>query len=193
MSTAIQTIVPSDFDTTWDVLLRELDEGEFTVNATIKETSTIRVLLQSVIPSPWVDCGSVTVDSKDKTFGDRNYVFLAANSVRYLVADGNVNELIDVERRTNLKALATIKLKPTRQGTQVNVQALYVMKFRTREYGRKITPRFLDASLDFSSSEQASVTEEIREVAQVKKVLIICRPTGALEKQIVAVLEAPTR
>ena len=33
VTTAIQTIVPTDFDTTWNVLLRELDEGDFTINA----------------------------------------------------------------------------------------------------------------------------------------------------------------
>jgi hypothetical protein len=115
-TTAIEAVVPTDFHTTWDVLVAELSEGDFAVNATIKESSTIRVLLQSKVPSKWVDCGSVTVDSKHKTFGDRNYKFLAANSVRYLVADEEVNELIDVERRTNLNALATIKLTPMRQG-----------------------------------------------------------------------------
>ena len=188
VTTAIQTIVPTDFDTTWQVLLTELDEGDFTINATIKETSTIRVLLDSKIPSPWVDCGSVSVSSKHKDLGNRNYKFLAANSVRYLVADEEVDELIDVERRTNLKALATIKLTPARHGTLVNIDAQYVMKFRTREFGRKITPRFIDKSLDFGSAGQASVTEEIREGAQMKTVSISCRPTGALEKQIVAVL-----
>ena len=192
VTTAIQTIVPTDFDTTWRVLLRELDEGDFTINATIRETSTIRVLLDSKIPSPWVDCGRVTVNSKHKALGDRSYNFLAANSVRYLVADGEVDELIDVERRTNLKALATIKLAPMHHGTLVNIEAHYVMKFRTREFGRKITPRFIDESLDFGSAGQASVTEEIREGAQMKTVSISCRPTGALEKQIAAVLTAPS-
>ncbi len=192
VTTAIQTIVPTDFDTTWDVLLRRLDESDFTINATIKESSTIRVLLQSKIPSPWVDCGSVTINSKHKVFGDRNYKFLAANSARYLVADEDVGELIDVERRTTLNALASIKLTAMRNGTRVNVDAHYVMKFRTREFGRKITPRFLDESLDFSSSGQGSVIEEIREGAQMKTVSIVCRPTGALERQIVAVIVAPS-
>ncbi len=192
VTTAIQTIVPTDFNTTWNVLLTELDEGDFTINATIKESSTIRILLQSKVPSPWVDCGSVSVDSKHETFGDRNSNFLAANSVRYLVADTEFNELIDVERRTSLNALATIKLTPMGQQTRVNVDAHYVMKFRTREFGRKITPRFLDDSLDFGSAGEATVTEEIREGSQMKSVSISCRPTGALEKQIVAVLGAPS-
>ena len=191
VTTAIQTIVPTDFDTTWNALLTALDEGDFTINATIKETSTIRVLLQSKVPSPWVDCGTVTVDSKHKTFGDRNYKFLAANSVRYLVGDEEFDELIDVERRTNLNALATIKLTPRGNETLVDVNAHYVMKFRTREFGRKITPRFLDDSVDFGSAGEGNVSEEIREGAKMKRVSIICRPTGALEKQIVSVLGVP--
>lgn len=190
-TTAIETVVPTDLQATWDVLIRELNSGEFQINATIKENSTIRVLLQSKIPSPWVDCGSVTVNSKHKIFGDRNYKFLAANSVRYLVADEEVDELIDVERRTTLNALASIKLTPMRNGTQVNVEAHYVMKFRTREFGRKITPRVLDESIDFDSAGQATVTEEIREGAKMKVVTFECRPTGELERQIVAVLGAP--
>lgn len=190
-TTAIETVVPTDLQATWDVLIRELNSGVFQINATIKENSTIRVLLQSKIPSPWVDCGSLTVNSKHKIFGDRNYKFLAANSVRYLVADEEVDELIDVERRTTLNALAVIKLTPTRGGTLVNVEAHYVMKFRTREFGRKITPRVLDDSIDFSSSGQATVTEEIREGAKMKVVTFVCRPTGALERQIVSILEAP--
>ncbi len=190
-TTAIETVVPTDFRTTWDLLITKLDEGDFTINATIKENSTIRVLLQAKIPSPWVDCGSVTVNSKNKLFGDRNYKFLAANSVRYMVAHEGVDELIDVERRTTLNALASIKLTPMRNGTQVNVEAHYVMKFRTREFGRKITPRVLDESIDFDSAGQATVTEEIREGAKMKVVTFECRPTGALERRIVAILKAP--
>ena len=190
-TTAIETVVPTDFGATWDLLIRELNSGEFQINATIKENSTIRVLLQSKIPAPWVDCGSVTVNSKHKIFGDRNYNFLAANSVRYLVADEEVDELIDVERRTTLNALASIKLTPMRNGTQVNVEAHYVRKFRAREFGRKITPRVLDESIDFDSAGRATVTEEIREGWKMKVVTFVCRPTGALERQIVAVLGAP--
>ena len=191
-TTAIETVVPTDLQATWDLLVRELDEGEFEINATIKENSTIRVLLQSKIPSPWVDCGSVSVNSKHELFGDRNYKFLAANSVRYMVADEDVDELIDVERRTTLNALAVIKLAPTQGGTMVNVKAHYVMKFRTREFGRNITPRSLDESVDFGSAGQASITEEIREGAKMKVVTFECRPTGALERQIVSVIGAPT-
>lgn len=190
-TTAIETVVPTDFRTTWDTLVTELDEGDFTINATIKENSTIRVLLQSKTPSRWVDCGSISVDSKHKSFGDRNYKFLAANSVRYLVADDQFNELIDVERRTSLNALATIKLAPIGQGTRVTVDAHYVMKFRTREFGRKVTPRFLNDSLDFGSAGDATMSEEIREGSKMKVVSIGCRPTGALERQIVSVLERP--
>jgi hypothetical protein len=192
-TTAIETVVPTDLQTTWDVLIRELNSGEFEINATIRENSTIRVLLQSKIPSPWVDCGSLTVNSKHKIFGDRNYNFLAANSVRYMVAHEGFDELIDVERRTTLNALAVIKLAPAPGGTTlVNVEAHYVMKFRTREFGRKITPRVLDESIDFDSAGHATVTEEIREGAKMKVVNFDCRPTGALERQIVAVLGAST-
>ena len=177
-TTAIETVVPTDFGTTWDVLIAGLDEGDFTINATIKENSTIRVLLQSTIPSTWVDCGSITVNSKHKVFGDRSYSFLAANSVRYLVADEEVDELVDVERRTTLNALASIKLTPRRRGTQVNVDAHYVMNINTREFGRNITSRTLDNRMDFDSAGQASVTEEFREGAKLKAVTIDCRPTS---------------
>ena len=44
-TTAIETVVPTDFGATWDLLIRELNSGEFQINATIKENSTIRVLL----------------------------------------------------------------------------------------------------------------------------------------------------
>ncbi|MCZ6837759.1 MAG: hypothetical protein O7G13_00640 [Alphaproteobacteria bacterium] len=192
VTTAIKTIVPTDLPTTWKVLLRELDAGDFTINATIRERSTIRVLLQSKAPSKWVDCGSVSVVSKHKIFGDRSYNFLAANSVRYLVADEEVDELIDVERRTTLNALASVKLSPMRNGTLVSVDAHYVMRFRTREFGRNITPRSLDETVDFGSDGQASITVEIRQGATMKLATIDCRPTGELERQIVAVLGVPS-
>jgi len=191
-TTALTTVVPTDFHATWNTLLERLDDGDFAINATIKESSTIRVLLQSQSPSTWVDCGKISVNSKHKVFGDRSYNFLAANSVRYMVADEEVDELIDVERRTTLNALASIRLTPMAQGTQVNVDAHYVMKFRTREFGNKITPRSLDGSMDFGSAGQATATEEIREGAEMKVVNIDCRPTGELERRIVAVLGAPT-
>ncbi len=189
---ALTTVVPSDFQATWDTLLDRLDDGDFAINASIKESSTIRVLLQSQIPSTWVDCGSISVDSQHKIFGDRSYNFLAANSVRYMVADEKVDELVDVERRTVLNALASIKLTPTQSGTQVDVDAHYVLKFRTREFGNNITPRNLDGSVNFDSAGRGTVTEEIREGAEMKLVTIDCRPTGELERRIVAVLGAPT-
>lgn len=191
-TTALETMVPTDLDTTWDILVKGFDKGDFTINATIRESSTIRVLLQSQIPSTWIDCGSVTVNSKHKVFGNRSYKFLAANSVRYIVADEDVDELVDVERRTTLNALASIKLTPMQQGTMVNVDAHYVMKIRTREFGRNIAPRSHDNSMDFDSAGQASVTEEIRKGAEMKLVTINCRPTGELERRIVSVLGATT-
>ncbi len=188
---AVETVVPTDFKTTWDLLVRELDEGDFTINATIWENSTIRVLLQSAIPSTWVDCGTVTVNSKHEAFGNRTYKFLAANSVRYLVPDETADELVDVERRTTLNALATIKLKPVRRGTLVNIDAHYAMKVKTREFGNNIPLRSLDESLDFGSGGQARVTEQIREGAKMKMVTNYCRPTGELERRIAAVLGVP--
>jgi cell division septation protein DedD len=65
------------------------------------------------------------------------------------------------------------------------------MKFRTREFGRKVTPRFLNDNLDFGSAGEAVMSEEIREGSTMKVVSIGCRPTGALERQIVSVLERP--
>jgi len=190
-TTAIATIVPTDLDTTWQVLLQGLETGDFTINASIKASSTIRVLLQSKIPSTWVDCGSVSVDSKHRVFGDRHYDFLAANSVRYMVADETVDELIDVERRTSLSAMATIKLAEVREGTLVHVDAQYVMKFKTREFGKKFTPRQFDAHIDFDSAGAASLAEEIREGATLKSVDLTCRPTGELERHIVSVIAVP--
>ncbi len=84
-TTALTTVVPTDFQVTWNTLLERLNDGDFTINASIKEQSTIRVLLQSQIPSTWVDCGTISVNSKHKVFGNRSYKFLAANSVRYMV------------------------------------------------------------------------------------------------------------
>lgn len=189
---ALTTVVPTDFQVTWNTLLERLDDGDFTINASIRENSTIRVLLQSQIPSTWVDCGSISVNSKHEIFGDRSYKFLAANSVRYMVADEQIDELVDVERRTVLNALASIKLTPTQSGTQVEVDAHYVLKFRTREFGNNITPRSLNGSVNFDSSGQGTVTEQIRQGAEMKLVTIACRPTGELERRIVAVLGAPT-
>ncbi len=105
-----------------------------------------------------------------------------------MVADEEVDELIDVERRSSLKALATIKLEPHSRGTLVSVDALYVMKFRTREFGNKISPRSLDFSMNFASDGKASASEEIREGATMKVVTLDCRPTGELERRIVSVV-----
>jgi len=190
-TTAVSTIVPTDLPTTWRILMRELESGDFTINATIRESATIRVLLQTKIPSTWVDCGSVTVNSRHPVFGNRSYNFLAANSVRYMVADEALDELVDVERRTSLNALATIRLKPVRGGTQISVDAQYVMKFKTREFGKKITARRFQESVDFDSASSSQFHEEIREGAAMKPMDIACRPTGELERRIAAVVATP--
>ena len=185
---AIETVVATDVDATWNALVSGLNNRDFEINTLIKKDRTIKVLVKSETPSKYVDCGEISISSKHPVFGDRNYSFAAANSARYLVADESAGELVDVERRTSLNALANIQLSPLRQGTLVRVDALYVMTFRTREFGTNISARSLDDRLDFDSSGRASRDEQIREGAHTKIVTVECQPTGDLERRIVAVL-----
>lgn len=185
---AVETMVRTDVDATWEELVSELAGRDYQVNTLVKEDRIMKVLFQSAIPSHYVDCGEISVRSKHAQFGDRNYNFLAANSVRYLVVDENVDELVDVERRTNLNAVANISLTPMGEGTMVRVEAEYVMKFRTREFGRNVATRTTDDTLNFHSSVGASTSESIRQGATSKSVTVECRANGTLERDIVAVL-----
>lgn len=185
---AIERVVSTDVDATWDVLVAALDQGDFKINALIEGDRTISVLLQSRIPSTYVDCGEISVKSRHPEFGDRNYKFEAANSVRYLVTDERVDQLVDVERRTSLNALASIQLMPSGQGTRVRINADYVMKFRTREFGNNVSTRSIDDSLNFQSLGRASLNEQIRQGATTKTVRVECQPTGELERRIIAAL-----
>ena len=189
---AVETVVRTDVDATWDELVSELAGRDYKINTLAKEDRTIRVLFQTAIPSHYVDCGEISVTSKHAQFGERNYNFLAANSVRYLVADERVDELVDVERRTNLNAIATISLIPMSRGTMVRVDADYVMNFRTREFGRNVETRKTDDTLNFDSAVGASRNESIRQGATSKSVTIECHATGVLERNIVAVLGNPS-
>ena len=185
---AVETMVKTDFDATWNELVSELGGRDYEINALVPQDRTIRVLVRSQTPSQYVDCGEINVSSKHAVFGDRNYNFLAANSVRYLVVDERANELVDVERRTSLNALANVQLTATDQGTMVRVEALYVMKFRTREFGNNVATRKSDEVLNFDSAGQATTTEDIRQGATSKSVTVACRANGALERKIVSVL-----
>lgn len=185
---AVETMVKTDFDATWNELVSELGGRDYEINALVPQDRTIRVLVRSQTPSQYVDCGEINVSSKHAVFGDRNYNFLAANSVRYLVVDESADELVDVERRTSLNALANVQLTATDQGTMVRVDALYVLKFRTREFGNNVDTRKSDEVLNFDSAGQASTTEDIRQGATSKSVNVECRANGALERKIVAVL-----
>ncbi len=185
---AIETVVPTDVDATWNALVAGLDGRDFEINTLVEKDRVIKVLVQSQIPSQYVDCGVISVNSKHPAFGDRSYRFAAANSARYLVADESADELVDVERRTSLNALANIKLSPMGKQTLVRVDAVYVMKFRTREFGNNIAARRLDDRLDFDSFGRASRDEEIREGATTRTVTVECQPTGDLERRIVAIL-----
>jgi hypothetical protein len=185
---AIETVVPTNVDATWNSLISRLNGRDFEINMLVKKDRTIQVLVKSQIPSQYVDCGVISVSSKHPAFGDRSYSFAAANSARYLVADEGADELVDVERRTSLNALANIQLTPLGQGTLVRVDAFYVMRFRTREFGTNIATRSLDDRLDFDSFGRASRDEQIREGASTKTVTVECQATGDLERRIVAVL-----
>lgn len=184
----VEKVVSTNVDATWKLLIAKLDRGDFKINAQIKSARTISVLVQSEIPSRYVDCGKISVRSKHPQFGVRNYNFEAANSVRYLVADERADQLVDVERRTSLNALASISLLPSGQGTRVRIGAHYVMQFRTREFGNKVSTRSIDDSLEFTSLGRASMVEQVRQGATTKTVKVECRPTGELERRIVAVL-----
>jgi len=185
---AIERVVSTDVDATWDVLVSALDRGDFKINALVEGNRTISVLIQSKIPSTYVDCGKISVQSKHPEFGNRNYNFEAANSVRYLVADERADELVDVERRTSLNALANIQLTPLGRGTRVSFNADYVMKFRTREFGNNVSTRSIDDSLNFDSFGRASLDEQVRQGATTKTVKVECQPTGELERRIIAAL-----
>ncbi len=185
---AVETMVKTNFDATWNELVSELGGRDYEINALLPQDRTIRVLVRSQIPSEYVDCGEISVNSTHEVFGDRNYNFLAANSVRYLVVDEGEDELVDVERRTSLNALANVQLTPTDQGTMVRVDALYVMKFRTREFGNIAETRKIDEVLNFDSAGQAITQEDIRQGATSKSVTVACRANGALERKIVSVL-----
>lgn len=185
---ALETLVASDVEATWNTLVSQLRGRDFEINAADKRDGTIRVLVRSAIPSSYVDCGNISVRSHHPQFGTRNYDFPAANSARYLVADGKADELVDVERRTSLNAIADIQLTPVGQSTMVRVGAQYVMNFRTREFGR-VDTRSLDSTLDFKSFGSASAKEEIRVSSGTKTVTVECRPTGALERRLVEAVQ----
>ena len=187
-TTAVETVVKTDLDTTWNELVDELVGRGFLINALVKTDRTIKVSFQTGVPSHYVDCGEISVNSKHAQFGDRNYNFLAANSVRYLVGDEVANELVDVERRTSLNALASINLTPMGQGTMVRFDADYIMKFRTREFGTNVETRKLDDTVSFGSAGSASKIESIRQGATSKSVTIECRANGAFERKVVSVL-----
>lgn len=187
-TTAVETVVKTDLDTTWNELVDELEGRGFQINALFRNDRTIKVSFRAGIPSHFVDCGEISVNSKHAQFGDRNYNFLAANSVRYLVADEIVDELVDVERRTSLNALASISLTPMGEGTMVRVDADYVMKFRTREFGTNVKTRRLDDTMSFDSAGSASKIESVRQGATSKPVTIECRANGAFERKVVSVL-----
>lgn len=190
-TTAVETVVETDLDTTWNELVDELEGRGFHISALIRADRTIKVSFQAGVPSHYVDCGEISVNSKHAQFGDRNYNFLAANSVRYLVADEIADELVDVERRTSLNALASINLTPMGRGTMVRVDADYIMKFRTREFGTNVKTRKIDDIMNFDSAGSASKQESIRQGATSKSVTIECRATGAFERKIVSVLGNP--
>lgn len=185
---SIEKVVSTDVDATWNLLVSALDQGDFKINTLVKGDRTISVLLQSNIPSTYVDCGEISVQSRHLEFGDRNYNFEAANSTRYLVADERADQLVDVERRTSLNALASIQLTPVGQGTRVRIDADYVMRFRTREFGNKVSTRSIDDSLNFRSLGRAGLDEQIRQGATTKTVRVECQPTGELERRIIATL-----
>jgi hypothetical protein len=187
-ASTIERVVSTDVDATWNALVAGIKGRDFEINSLAKESRTIRVLVRSAAPSQYVDCGEISVRSKSSEFGDRNYDFPAANSARYLVADDRVDELVDVERRTSLNALATVHLTPSGQGTRVSVAADYVMNFRTREFGNNVNTRSLDDSLNFASLGRASLNEQIRVGAKTKTVKVECKPTGELERRLVAAL-----
>ena len=77
---AVETMVKTDFDATWNELVSELGGRDYEINALVPQDRTIRVLVRSQTPSQYVDCGEINVSSKHAVFGDRNYNFLAANN-----------------------------------------------------------------------------------------------------------------
>jgi len=188
MPTSVDRIVAQDVEATWDALIGGLRGRDFEINSAAKEGRVLEILVRSEIPSQYVDCGDISVRSRHRELGNRDYDFAAANSARYLVADARSDTLVDVERRTSLNALARVRLTPNGHGTQVSVTALYAMRFNIREFGEQANPNPVEQRANFASLGHAQVEEKVRESNGSRTITMDCRPTGELERRILSIV-----
>jgi len=162
-------LVPQDFDTVWDRLVRQLSSDFFVINNIDKGSRLINISFSTQTPSRYVDCGNT-----ERTFsnvrGTQNYNYKSADSSSF-ISTNNMGQATNFTRRTKLEGRSNIYVAPEgNSSTQVVVNTKYVLGVDILGVGLGRDT----FTLDFSTKEGGSTEDGL-----------LCFSNGKIEKQII--------
>jgi hypothetical protein len=162
----------------WKIIVPKLSQTFFVIN-TIDQSSGLINVSYSGDPEQFVDCGRVTSYVKNAR-GERTYEFAGAKaSQQYEVMTGS--DLFHIDRTVALEGRANLVLEDIAASTtRVSVNVRYVLSKTVRFRGVMGNETIDRSSISFSSGGKASFAANSNGEATT------CQPTGALERQLLA-------
>lgn len=141
--------VSTDFEKSWDELVRQLSSDFFIINNIDKSSRLINVSFSASRPSEYVDCGS-TSRKFSNARGEQVYNYVTADSAKF--ATTNQNAAFNVIRDTKLEGRVNIYVAPGKGGTDISVNTKYVFTVNAKIYGFDGSSATLNpTTIDFST------------------------------------------
>ncbi|WP_156326586.1 hypothetical protein [Pseudomonas sp. NBRC 111127] len=162
--------VSTDFEKSWDQLVRQLSSDFFVINNIDKSSRLINVSFSTSRPSEYVDCGS-TLRKFSNARGEQVYNYVTADSAKFAVT--NQNAAFNVSRETKLEGRVNIYVAPGKGGTDISVNTKYVFTVNAKIFGFDGSPVTVNpTTIDFSTKSPYTSPD------------LTCYARGTLESRI---------
>lgn len=174
----------TDFDTTWDGLIRNLASKFFVINNVEKVSRIMNVSFSASDPNEFVDCGVTTRSFKSGSGKAESFSFAnAARTIQFKTTDDN-NVAWFISNTQTLEGRANIYVAPNGFKTDVTVNVRYTMMRNVQGtplhaiYGTAIGPTQTLPTQPLSFDTGSPGTE------QAAGGNITCTTNGKLERMI---------
>ncbi|MGS8279837.1 hypothetical protein [Pseudomonas putida] len=162
--------VSTDFEKSWDDLVRQLSSDFFVINNIDKSSRLINVSFSTSRPSEYVDCGS-TSRKFNNARGEQVYNYVTADSSKFAMT--HQNAAFNVSRETKLEGRVNIYVAPGKGGTDISVNTKYVFTVNAKIFG-----------LDGSTAAVNPTTIDFLTKSPYASPDLTCYARGTLESRI---------
>jgi hypothetical protein len=124
------TVVAEPFEVVWDRMIRKLSSDFFVINNVEKASRIMNVSFSASDPREFIDCGTTRRTFNGGTAGEQVYNYDSA-APSYVFRTAYNNAPFEINRRNSLEGRANIYAAPKDGGTEIVVNARYIVTTNT--------------------------------------------------------------